>query len=302
MTRIPKNLMAFPVQALVDCMTVITMSEKRQDVFFVKIIPKNHNMSTKIFNGYISKLSIEQLLKKFVPLVAKFEEMKKELYYKELVKEVTFAIDADPSLDHNNSLYEQHHKNEKEMNNTIIYQSRNDNDFSCNCCVFPMSKGKTLILFYCESSEMTDFWKSLPFISEYHYQNSTDKPEYLSTKDWSQRRRDWDRAVGYDAPRTKGYCFQFTTERLPISVRTKECNKFVPNKSNRALNLMHENYMDKECKRLKQLPENKDSEYSWFSKAKDNWCEYKKTPEYTKLRTEIMGVLVKIDFEFEKKY
>lgn len=287
-------------------------------------------MSTKIFHGYISKLSIEQLLKKFVLLVPKFEEIKNNLYYESLAAEATEVIDKrnneECDCEHSPGIYisfdndtchkckkkqnndqyeifrEVNRKHEKNINKAIIEQSRQDNDYSCSCSVFPMGKNKTLILFYSENNKMTDMWQSLSYISEYHYQNSTDKPDYISSKDWSQRRRDWDKALGNDTPRERSFGFQFTVERLPFA-RIKECLKYVPKKSKRAIDLIYDTYLEKEIKRLKGTPEFKDNDsfYSLFEKARANYIDYKKTDDYKKQILNIYRSLVKIDFESSKK-
>lgn len=291
-------------------------------------------MSTKIYNGYISKLSLEQLLKKFVPLVPKFEEIKNKLYYESLAAEATEVIDKrnhekcechwydrngrsiedigpDGScitckkiikINQYEIFKEVNRKHEKDINKAILESSRQQNDYSCSCSVFPMGKGKTLILFYSECSKMTDVWELLPYISEYHYQNSTDKPDYISSKDWSKRRRDWDKAIGNDTPRERAFSFQFTIERLPFA-RIKECLKYVPKKSKRAIGLIYDTYLEKETKRLKETPEFKDNDsyYSLFEKARANYLDYKKTDDYKKQILDVYRSLVKIDFESSKK-
>ena len=263
-------------------------------------------MSTKIYNGYISKLSLEQLLKKFVPLVPKFDEIKKNLYYKSLAAEVTEVIDKRNYEKIECNQYEifkeVNRKHENNIRKAILDQSRQDNDYSCSCSVFPMGKDKTLILFYSECSKMTDVWELLPYISEYHYQNSTDKPDYISSKDWNQRCRDWDKAIGNDTPRERAFSFQFTIERLPFA-RTKECLKYVPKKSKRAIDLIYDTFLEKETKRLKETPEFKDNDsyYSLFEKARANYLDYKKTDDYKKQILDIYRGLVKIDFESSKK-
>ena len=269
-------------------------------------------MSTKIYNGYISKLSIEQLLKKFVPLVPIFEEKKKELYYKSLAEESTFKIDAEAykskKLESDRQykiLHEIHDNNEKAIKRAISTHTREANDFSANCCVFPMGKNKTLILFYCEDRTLAEMWDNLHFIAEYHYQDQTDQPENISNKDWGQRKRDWDKAVGWGTARERGYCFQFTIERLPWA-RTSECVKHIPSTKVRALNLLHDNFIDADVKKQREKYEkipitfpNKKEElnmFTLFRTAKDKWFEYKKTP-FKKDMAQVSKNLVKINFE-----
>lgn len=294
-------------------------------------------MSTKIYNGYISKLSLEQLLKKFILLVPKFEELKRDLYYKELSRQAVSVIDkrnsdecqCNPEYDrnghkimpetdttgeclackkntiNNNDQYkilrELHDKNEKKIDDVMLYLSRQDCDYSCSCSVFPMGKNKTLILFYCENRKMNDVWESLPFISDYHYQNSTDKPDRIPQKEWNKRRSDWDKVFGNDTPRERCYSFQFTIERLPY-IKTKECLKHVPKKSKRTLDLIEDRYTGKEMQRLSETPEFKDKNrpYSLFEQARKNYLEYKKTDDFQKEVLSVFRSLVKIDFESKK--
>ena len=255
-------------------------------------------MSTKIYHGYISKLNIENLLKQFVSHVQNFEALKHDLYYKSLAQEATFEIDKNKNCDQYRIIRKVHDNNIEKVKKAISMGTREDNDLSCRCSVFPMGKNKTLILFYCEEKGMTDFWESLQFISEYHYQNSTDKPDYISTKDWNQRRRDWDKAIGNDLPSRRAYSFEFTYEKLPFRTNCSECLKHIPSKKERALESLYDSYTKKQFKRLKTLhkPGNDDL-ISVFNMARDNWFKYKKTVAYKKALHSVEKNLVKITFE-----
>lgn len=72
-----------------------------------------------------------------------------------------------------------------------------DYDYRCNLQIIPM-KRKTLVLYF-GNLEMQQYLESLPdFLTDYHYQDQTDKPDDISTYKWKQREKDWENAIGPD--------------------------------------------------------------------------------------------------------
>jgi hypothetical protein len=79
-------------------------------------------------------------------------------------------------------------------------------DFGFEICLIPL-KGYYLGMHFGEQKFFIDkFYEMLPGAHEYHYQNSTDKPDGISDRHWRKRRNDWDAALpGYAAPIDAGF-------------------------------------------------------------------------------------------------
>lgn len=266
-------------------------------------------MSTKIYNGYISTLNIEQLLEKFVAMRDKFEIKKAVLYNKEMARMATRNVDREAfklkRKLNGNEQYEIYNKthddNEKRVREEVILRrERSPHDYSLNCTVIPLGKGKTLLLLYCENKEMIKMWNRLPFIKDYHYQDQTDKPRNISEKNWNIRRKDWDKALGYSAAIEKGYTFTFTLERLPVFVKKQGVLKFIPDDDTRITDLMFDNYIDAECKKLMKKDKSKtktDKIFSYYRQAKEGWNKFITTPEFRNQKKSMSKYLSKITFD-----
>ena len=71
-----------------------------------------------------------------------------------------------------------------------------DYDFRCKLQVIPL-KTKTLLMYF-GNCDLRKYITNNKYISDYHYQNQTDRPDYITSKEWNQRRKDWDKAIGPD--------------------------------------------------------------------------------------------------------
>lgn len=67
-----------------------------------------------------------------------------------------------------------------------------DTDFSLS--LIPCGN-YTLGIVYTENRAWFQEWLKQPGVSEYGYWNNTDKPDEISTREWSQRRRNWNRVL-----------------------------------------------------------------------------------------------------------
>lgn len=74
-------------------------------------------------------------------------------------------------------------------------------DYNCEVVLFPL-KDKTLLMYF-GNSDLRKVVDNLPYLSDYHYQNQTDKPENVSEEEWNQRKKDWDEALSRDGIPTK---------------------------------------------------------------------------------------------------
>ena len=115
-----------------------------------------------------------------------------------------------------------------------------ESDMESTLVLFPITKKKTLIMSYSEN--FTSFFRKLcddkSFcekyeLEEYHYQNQTDKPDDISSRAWTQRRKDWDKAVPTGVPSIDGMVVKLLdAETFTISLlfKRKEIKKLVMNK------------------------------------------------------------------------
>lgn len=275
-------------------------------------------MSTKIYNGYISTLNIEQLLKEFVAVRDKFEKKKVVLYNKVLARAATMNVDREAfnkkKILNGNEQYEIYNKTQEGFDKivreeVILRREISKLDFSLHCSVIPLRKGKTLLLLYCQNKEMTKMWEKLKFIKDYHYQDQTDKPRNISEKNWEIRKNDWDKALGWDTAAARGYTFDFTFERLPVFIKRQDVVKFIPDDNERIDYLMRETYIDRVSKKLMdedkevKTKEQKASKiFTYFRMARESWDKYKNTKAYEKDRNSIKKYISQITFDPTQVY
>jgi hypothetical protein len=179
-------------------------------------------MSTKIYNGYIAKLSLDKLLERLIEVKPKMIE----LIHQEVISTIgamfIFKYDCDEHckvIEKTDfiSFYDSTSDKLKETHPNIRFDISNA-DPETSISVFPLGKKTSLILFYCELGEVIKYWRGLDFVADYHYQNSTDKPDGISDLAWEKRRADWDKVLGgngWGKPVDYAYCFQVKERKLP---------------------------------------------------------------------------------------
>lgn len=211
-------------------------------------------MSTKIYNGYRSKLPIEALLKEFSVVKQDFVNILETSFLEGLVKHT--IIDVLDNTEYkkekhpfDKELIKQYNFAEDVINKSNKYErlffGDVDIDLAISCSVFPLN-GETLILLYSDNSNATKFWEGLGFIEDYHYQNQTDPPEELSEQEWEKRKTDWDLVLGgdgYGRPVDFGYTFTFHDRELPNKFRLFQkykdtLDKFIPEDIRRKKNIL----------------------------------------------------------------
>lgn len=168
-------------------------------------------MSTKIYNGYkINITSLYKLNEFCQELGQKIKQKREELIqetYCELIQELLVTI---CSSERSEKLENYNYtlignifnflKKEKESKRRNIY------DFGFNVMFFPF-KTKTLAMLFCEKKEFIEIWEEYDCVDEYVYFNNTDKPDHISKRHWTQRRKEWDVALKYDIPSLSGLQF-----------------------------------------------------------------------------------------------
>lgn len=103
-------------------------------------------------------------------------------------------------------------------------------DFNFEVTVFPLTTKKALGMYFCDRREFTALIKSQPWFIDYHYQNSTDRPDEISAKEWRKRSADWDRTLGsMGIPAQCGFTLDLGVPYLPYEiVRPPDLMPYVP--------------------------------------------------------------------------
>ncbi len=84
-------------------------------------------------------------------------------------------------------------------------------DFMFDISVFPLD-GDILGIMFCEHEPLKGLWMSQKGIEDYHYQDSTDRPEQIPEAEWDQRREDWDKVLGWETPAQQGFSHTIFSE------------------------------------------------------------------------------------------
>jgi len=180
-------------------------------------------MSTKIYNGYIinKKMNLSDLFEFQDRVRKQIQEKFIEIYLKAFTKELVTLIDnicmaenVDEFIEKHkdicksigfsafsctfNHIYDEYKKSKKTNLRTFFY------DFDFSVTFHYTSTKKFLCLLFTEDREFKKIWDSQPEVQEYHYQDQTDKPDDIPQRMWTQRRNDWDRALGSDVPSMRG--------------------------------------------------------------------------------------------------
>ncbi len=183
-------------------------------------------MSTKIYDAYVfdKNYSVAELNKMFVPIKGKIKEYIKELYEKYVVKNFVFYLDYLQVVgkDEVESIWEkiepydylkEHHKTifgwlleEKYLNMCMeIYFMFIDKckdksliwrNYDSSIQIIPYED--KLLAMYFGNSEFIKFINECKFLTDFHYQDQTDKPDDISEEEWKLRKDIWDVAIGPD--------------------------------------------------------------------------------------------------------
>ena len=117
----------------------------------------------------------------------------------------------------------------------ILRNDMNDTKSSCNNMMSHHFKGniqiftvaKKILFMYFGSPSYRDYIANQPNVQDYHYQNSTDRPENISAAAWDRRYKNWDKAIGPDyVPANHGISVNFINpDGLEFSIFNKYLKK-----------------------------------------------------------------------------
>jgi len=247
-------------------------------------------MSTKIYNGIIftKKMSLVSLKKEIDNLRPKVTELVRKMYNSfagayiaRIIDMKTFKLFTKDQIEEfkNRNLCPITHSFFRlcERTDEIKKTSTRDPevDFDLSMVVFPVTGSKLLGMYFCEKKELEDIlFRELP-IKEYHYQDSTDRPEDISDKEWSRRERDWDKALGgngYAIPAEAGFTIQISPVNSIIS-SADEILDNIPSKKKR-LEVISRTKIIRDYE--KKFNEFKVSEFKRFEEKRRSQVSFKK--------------------------
>ena len=79
-----------------------------------------------------------------------------------------------------------------------------DWDTEVSWAFLPTRQNRILLRLYAEEGAVVRAMNHLSNWEDYHFQNSVDRPGNITARQWRQRRRDWDAAMGDGVPATTG--------------------------------------------------------------------------------------------------
>ena len=158
-------------------------------------------MSTKIHNGLILKgCTLEEALQRLKKIRPACVERAKLATARQVAKKVVYRMDFSENwqaLDRKDrkavwQITEDFRKAQIAVTGEGIRSTTWDS--SLDVCLIP-SEGDLLALVYLEQDHgYWDLLKGIGF-TDFHYQNSTDKPDAITEEEWSQRSEKWDIAI-----------------------------------------------------------------------------------------------------------
>lgn len=230
-------------------------------------------MSTKIYDAYIfdKKYSIKQLDKLFLNIRKEISNLATESKTKFMIRKFVYFYDflqirGKDVVNENLSFFKENEEKSTRKHlkkiytellkenyhyiflaldsyfDSLVKENKNNSfgdvnfDFRCHLQVFQI-RGKLMAMYF-GRDEFLDIILSHNFLSDYHYQNQTDKPNNISTEEWNQRYKDWDKAIGPDyIPINHGVTLNLFNDTFGFDFirKTNLKEDFIPNKKDRAL-------------------------------------------------------------------
>ena len=187
---------------VVDIIDEITISNQNPQ------IPGMEYDKKKLILGYMddAEYNLQRLIKRNKKINEETEDEKYNRYIESMEKYGSLYCVLKLSKD-----YVQNMMEFAEVDGTIMTHEYN---VSNKICIFPISKKRTLFMAFGSTlrhlmyeittkEEWKDFREKYG-VKDYHYQNQTDRPDDISQKEWSRRRKDWDIVMPTGIPREDG--------------------------------------------------------------------------------------------------
>lgn len=158
-------------------------------------------MSTKIYDAYVSELSILELLPKFIKIAPKIKKTCINEVLEDVYELAVFSFDKqnkEKTFDEiKDKYYREISKEERGVNNGLLVM------------LYPF-ESKTYMLFFGKTKHIEIIENEIE-LKDFHFQDQSDKPEEISDKDWYNRLEIWDKILGGDGyGKPIDYGLQFT--------------------------------------------------------------------------------------------
>lgn len=156
-------------------------------------------------------------------------------------------------------------------------------DFRCSLHIYPLRK--KLLALYIGRDNLQNLISIQPYLSDYHYQDQTDKPEKISDEEWELRKQDWEEAIGPD-----------------YIVNNHGFSANLSNYANIYFSSKDEDFADIEPDHNRIKADLRDS-FSDFPKCNDGVTisEYVDSPEYKKWKKDKTGIIQKAYVPLSRK-
>lgn len=171
-------------------------------------------MSTRIYHGRIIRnCTLSEMLERLKTIRPRCVDLAQNGIAKQIAKKRTFWLDLDvnylpyPRKKFDPPFWRLLEVLKHERAKTASGERSVDWDFTLSVCLIP--RGDDLLaLHYLENNPgFLDALKDIGF-EDFHYQDSTDRPDSISKQEWDERSATWTNALGKDVPASVGYTFE----------------------------------------------------------------------------------------------
>lgn len=172
------------------------------------------DMSTRINHGHIIRnCTLTEMLERLKAIRPRCVELAQTAIAKEIAKKRTFWLDMDvnylpfPRQKYDPPFWRLVDVLKSAQARTASGERSVYWDFTLSVCLIPRG-GDLLALHYLENNPgFLDALKDIGY-EDFHYQNSTDRPDSISADEWEERSVTWDNALGKDVPASVGLTFE----------------------------------------------------------------------------------------------
>lgn len=190
-------------------------------------------MSTKLYNGIRFKSrNMGDILQQLILIRKDAVKLANELLTIDELK--SFIILNDLTNSYNYAVFRALRDDLNSDNRTILSV-----DFNFTISLIPEKNGYVYGYYFADHPQ--EYYQLIePFVVDYHYQNQCDKPGNISNKAWNNRRKKWDKLLGYDSFTQRAFSFtmvnssdlNFSETLRKIKIALTEIKEECPDETN----------------------------------------------------------------------
>lgn len=216
-------------------------------------------MSTKIYNGFkFVNPNMVVIRNQLLEFQKEIRDIARNLYAKTLLIDASRIFDVPyVGMGLNNPNEADAKRPLYSAKDAIIKESKEDGnhysytDYKFDIVVIPLTRKTTLGLHYNSHREFETALGDKEWYCDYHYQNQTDQPSTISNKKWRQRKKDWDKALGWDAPANRGFMISLQEPYFLHHIRDLPLKSHIPTLKERTYRYAGDVATMRWCKRNK---------------------------------------------------